>query len=47
MGVAPAVARGAVRFSLGAGNTAEQVDGFLKALAAVAQRLRQMTAVAV
>lgn len=47
MGVAPAVARGAVRFSLGAGNTAEQVDGFLTALAAVAQRLRQMTAVAV
>lgn len=47
MGVAPAVARGAVRFSLGAGNTAEQVDGFLTALAAVAQRLRQMVAVAV
>jgi len=47
MGVAPAVARGAVRFSLGAANTAEQVDGFLMALAAVAQRLRQMTAVAV
>ncbi len=47
MGVVPAVARGAVRFSLGAGNTAEQVDGFLTALAAVAQRLRQMTAVAV
>lgn len=47
MGVAPAVARGAVRFSLGAGNTAEQVDGFLTALAAVARRLRQMTAVAV
>lgn len=47
MGVAPAVARGAVRFSLGAANTAEQVDGFLTALAAVAQRLRRMTAVAV
>lgn len=47
MGVAPAVARGAVRFSLGAGNTAEQVDGFLTALAAVARRLRQLTAVAV
>lgn len=47
MGVAPAVARGAVRFSLGAGNTAEQVDGFLTALAAVVQRLRRMTAVAV
>jgi len=47
MGVSPAVARGAVRFSLGAMNTAEQVDGFLKALAAVAQRLRRLTAVAV
>lgn len=47
MGVAPAVARGAVRFSLGAGNAAEQVDGFLTALAAVAQRLRRMAAVAV
>jgi cysteine desulfurase len=47
MGVAPDVARGAVRFSLGAANTAEQVDGFLVALAAVAQRLRRLTAVAV
>ncbi len=47
MGVAPAVARGAVRFSLGAVNTAEQVDGFLTALAAVAQRLRRLAAVTV
>ncbi|MBX3666044.1 MAG: cysteine desulfurase [Burkholderiales bacterium] len=47
MGVAPELARGAVRFSLGAANTAEQVDGFLAALAAVAQRLRRLTAVAV
>lgn len=47
MGVAPDVARGAVRFSLGAANTAEQVDGFLKALAAVVQRLRRLTAIAV
>ena len=47
MGVAPGVARGAVRFSLGAANTAQQVDGFLTALAAVAQRLRRMAAVAV
>lgn len=47
MGVAPDVARGAVRFSLGAANTAEQVDGFLKALATVVQRLRRLTAVAV
>ncbi len=47
MGVAPDVARGAVRFSLGAANTAEQVDGFVVALAAVVQRLRRLTAVAV
>lgn len=47
MGVSPDVARGAVRFSLGAANTAEQVDGFVVALAAVAQRLRRLTAVAV
>lgn len=47
MGVEPELARGAVRFSLGAANTAEQVDGFLAALAAVVQRLRRLTAVAV
>ncbi len=47
MGVAPEIARGAVRFSLGAANTAEQVDGFLTALATVARRLRRLTAVAV
>ena len=47
MGVEPELARGAVRFSLGAANTAEQVDRFLQALAAVAQRLRRMKAVAV
>ena len=47
MGVVPEVARGAVRFSLGAANTAAEVDGFLTTLAAVAQRLRRLTAVAV
>jgi cysteine desulfurase len=47
MGVEPELARGAVRFSLGAANTAEQVDGFLQALAGVLQRLRTMQAVAV
>ncbi len=47
MGVAPEVARGAVRFSLGAANTEAQVDGFLTALTAVEQRLRRLTAVAV
>lgn len=47
MGVEPELARGAVRFSLGAANTAEQVDGFLTALAAIVQRLRRLAAVAV
>jgi cysteine desulfurase len=47
MGVAPELARGAVRLSLGAANTAEQVDGFLMALAAIVRRLRRLAAVAV
>ena len=47
MGVDPELARGAVRFSLGAGNTVEQVDGFLRALKAVVTRLRSLTAMAV
>jgi cysteine desulfurase len=44
MGVDPEFARGAVRFSLGAGNTAAQIDEFLRALAAVVARLRGLTA---
>lgn len=47
MGVAPELARGAVRFSLGAGNTTQQVDEFLGALAGVVQRLRRLAAIAV
>lgn len=47
MGVEPELARGAVRVSLGVGNDAAQVDGFLQALAAVASRLRGLQAVAV
>jgi cysteine desulfurase len=47
MGVDPELARGAVRFSLGAGNTMEQVDGFLRTLEAVLKRLRNLTAMAV
>jgi cysteine desulfurase len=47
MGVEPEFARGAVRLSLGAGNTMEQVDAFLRALAATVSRLRRLTAVAV
>ena len=47
MGIDPELARGAVRFSLGAGNTVEQVDGFLRTLKAVVTRLRSLTAMAV
>jgi cysteine desulfurase len=47
MGVEPELARGAVRLSLGAANTMEQVDGFLKALSSVVTGLRRLTAVAV
>jgi cysteine desulfurase len=47
MGVDPEIARGAVRFSLGAGNTLQQVDDFLRALKAVVSRLRSLTAMAV
>jgi cysteine desulfurase len=46
MGVEPELARGAVRFSLGAANTAEQVDGFLRALGETVTRLRNLAAVA-
>ena len=44
MGVDPEIARGAVRFSLGAGNTMEQVDGFLRTLDGVLKRLRSLSA---
>jgi cysteine desulfurase len=47
MGVDPELARGAVRFSLGAGNTLPQIDDFLRALKAVVSRLRNLTAIAV
>jgi cysteine desulfurase len=47
MGVDPELALGAVRFSLGAGNTPQQVDDFLKALKAVISRLRSLSAMAV
>lgn len=47
MGVDPELARGAVRFSLGAGNSMEQVDAFLRTLKAVVTRLRSLTAMAV
>jgi cysteine desulfurase len=47
MGVNSELALGAVRFSLGAANTIEQVDEFLKALQTVLRRLRTLTAIAV
>jgi cysteine desulfurase len=46
MGVDPDLARCAVRFSLGAGNSMQQVDDFLRALKAVVTRLKSMTAMA-
>lgn len=47
MGVDPELARGAVRLSLGAANTREEVEGFLQTVQALATRLKGMTAMAV
>lgn len=47
MGVAPEVSRGAVRVSLGRGNTEIQIDDFLKTLAETLRQLKQMTAVTI
>jgi cysteine desulfurase len=47
MGIAPEIARGAVRVSFGAQNTAAEAEAFLKALGATVARLRRMTAIAV
>lgn len=47
MGVAPELARGAVRVSLGAGNTEADIDEFINALRATVGRLQGLTAVAV
>ena len=47
MGVAPDLARGAVRLSLGIDNTAADVDGFLRTAQGLVQRLKGMTAMAV
>lgn len=44
MGVAPDLARGAVRVSLGEPSTAADVEGFLGALGRVVERLRSLTA---
>ena len=47
MGVAPEQARGAVRISFGAQNTAAEVEDFLNALDTTVSRLRRLTAIAV
>lgn len=47
MGVAPDLARGAIRVSFGASNTKEQLNAFLTVLQSEVQRLRQLTAVAI
>jgi cysteine desulfurase len=47
MGVAPELARGAVRFSLGKDNVPAQVEDFLRALDGALKRLKRLTAVAV
>src|SRR3954468_12934117 len=47
MGVAPEVARGAVRLSLGKNNTPAEVAAFLKALEGVLAKLKRLTAIAV
>jgi cysteine desulfurase len=44
MGVAPEIARGAVRFSLGVANTVQDVDTFLVAVKQVVLRLKNLTA---
>jgi cysteine desulfurase len=47
MGVEPELARGAVRLSLGATSTAEEVDGFLQTLGSVVKRLKGLSAMLV
>jgi len=46
MGVAPQLARGAIRVSLGTDSTAEMIDGFLAILAATVNQLRGLAALA-
>jgi cysteine desulfurase len=47
MGVAPEVARGAVRVSLGAGNTAQQIEDFLQTLQTTVAALQRLTSVTI
>ena len=46
MGVSPEIARGAVRVSLGSGNTETQIDQFINALQETVGRLQGLTAMA-
>jgi cysteine desulfurase len=46
MGLSPEDARSSIRFSLGPGNTAEQVDALIDAVAASARHLRRISTVA-
>ena len=46
MGVDPEIARGAVRFSLGAGNAMPQIEEFLTTLKSVVKSLRSLAAIA-
>ena len=43
MGLSPEEARSSVRFSLGPGNTVEQVDGLIEAVAASVAHLRRIS----
>jgi cysteine desulfurase len=45
MGVAPEIARGAVRVSLGAGNTETEIEHFINALQVTVGRLQGLTAI--
>jgi len=47
MGVEPELARGAVRLSLGAQSTLDEIEGFLRAVQRLVRRLKGMTAMAV
>ena len=47
MGIAPEIARGAVRVSFGVQNNGREVDEFVRTLGATVSRLKQLTAMAV
>jgi cysteine desulfurase len=47
MGQSPELARGAVRVSLGRGNTPAQIEAFVAALARTVEELKHLTAMAV